>query len=134
MNGAGVAWRARALVGCRFRPGGRDPATGLDCVGLVLAATDGLCPPLRVPAAYRPRRTDWSAFEKAARACGLVQTDTAAPGDIVLVRTGPNQPHLLIQLEAGATVHAHAGLRRVVLQPAPLPWPVLRRWAIEGVR
>ena len=129
-----VARQARKLIGCRFRPGGRDPATGLDCVGLVLAATDGHCPPLRVPAAYRARRTDWSLFDAAARASGLVRTGRAAPGDIVLVRTGPNQPHLLIQLEAGETVHAHAGLRRVVLQSAPLPWPVRRRWTIEGVR
>jgi hypothetical protein len=30
------AERARAHVGTRFRPQGRDPRFGLDCVGLIL--------------------------------------------------------------------------------------------------
>lgn len=38
MSGAAIAAAARALVGVPFRLQGRDPALGLDCVGLVGAA------------------------------------------------------------------------------------------------
>ena len=37
-SGAAIAAAARALVGVPFRLQGRDPALGLDCVGLVGAA------------------------------------------------------------------------------------------------
>ena len=37
-QGDSLAGAAEALIGCPFRLHGRDPAGGLDCVGLVAAA------------------------------------------------------------------------------------------------
>jgi cell wall-associated NlpC family hydrolase len=37
-NCPGLATAAETLVGSRFRLHGRDPETGLDCVGVVAAA------------------------------------------------------------------------------------------------
>lgn len=50
------------------------------------------------------------------------------PGDVLLVRPGPAQVHLLVCARDGRFVHAHAGLRRVVAMPGPHGWPVLRHW------
>jgi cell wall-associated NlpC family hydrolase len=55
-----------------------------------------------------------------------------APGDVLLVRPGPAQHHLVIAAAAGGFVHAHAGLGRVVLTPAPLDWPIDRHWRLTA--
>ena len=52
----------------------------------------------------------------------------AVPGDLILARPGPAQHHLLVASGPDRFIHAHAGLRRVVAMPGPLPWPVLHRW------
>jgi uncharacterized protein YfaT (DUF1175 family) len=51
----------------------------------------------------------------------------ARPGDLVLVRAGVAQFHLMIATHGGH-VHAHAGLGLVVEMPGVSPWPVLGRW------
>jgi hypothetical protein len=56
--GARLAAAADDLVGCRFRLRGRDPATGLDCVGVAavaLARCGGLAV---VPQDYQMRNDD----------------------------------------------------------------------------
>jgi hypothetical protein len=53
-------------------------------------------------------------------------------GDILLVRPGAGQHHLLIAIEGERFVHAHAGLRRVVAQPGPLPWATEGRWRLQN--
>ena len=51
-------------------------------------------------------------------------------GDVLLLDVGPSQLHLAIVGVDGGIVHAHAGLRRVVLTPYPLPWPIVRHWRL----
>ena len=48
-------------------------------------------------------------------------------GDLVLLKSGPAQCHLVIMTEAGF-VHADAGVGRVVETPGPLPSPVIAIW------
>jgi hypothetical protein len=126
--GERAAQAAEALVGTRFRLMGRDPASGLDCVGLVAAA-------LGVPVAptdYRLRNRDISAALAFAPAAGLVEAVGAIePGDVLLAVSGPAQHHLLVAGTGGGFIHAHAGLRRVVATPGPLPWPVTRHWRLK---
>jgi murein DD-endopeptidase / murein LD-carboxypeptidase len=117
-----VARAAQGLVGARFRLHGRDPATGLDCVGVVACATGAIA-----PTGYGLRGgTVEQAAEAMARA-GLAVVAAAAPGDIVLMRTGPGQLHLGVRTESGL-VHADAGLRRVVERPGAPEWEVLGTW------
>ena len=124
---------AEQMIGCRFRLHGRNPATGLDCIGLVVAALDraGLEAPALPP--YRLRQTRIAQFERLARTVGFAPVDTSAAmrGDLCLAAPGPAQWHLLIATGPDCFVHAHAGLRRVVAQPAPLAWPILRRWRLD---
>jgi murein DD-endopeptidase / murein LD-carboxypeptidase len=115
---------ARALVGAPFRLHGRDPATGLDCVGvaaLVFGVGD-------VPRGYSVRTADGAGVAALIDAAGVrrVRREPVA-GDLVLLKSGPAQCHLAVITQAGF-VHADAGIGRVVETPGPLPWPVISVW------
>lgn len=129
--GAALAVAAERLVGVPFRLHGRDPERGLDCVGLVAAALAATGRVVRAPTGYRLRPGCIDGFLEAAERSGLIDAEgPAAPGDVLLVRAGPAQPHLVVAASWGDFVHAHAGLGRVVLTPPPLGWPVERRWRL----
>lgn len=118
-----VIARARAAVGTRFRLHGRDPADGLDCVGLAAWA-------LRVrklPTGYALRSGDQDAVAMLIAAAGLRRVADPAPGDLLLCQAGPGQLHLAIWSGAGV-IHADAMLRRVVERPGTPPWPALGYW------
>jgi hypothetical protein len=112
---------ARAAVGARFRLHGRDPATGLDCVGLAALAT-GLEPPTGY--ALRAGDTDAALAWLDTR---LTRVADGAAGDVMLLAPGPGQLHLAVRTEHGF-IHADAGLRRVVERPGAPPWPCLATW------
>lgn len=125
-----IAAEALALVDTPFRLRGRDLRTGIDCVGLVLAALDRAGIAVREPPAYQLRGTSRERAEAVLGRDGLVSVETEIPGDLVLVESGPLQLHLMIRARDGH-VHAHAGLGRVVLMPAPAPWPVIGTWRVK---
>ncbi|MGX7951410.1 NlpC/P60 family protein [Tsuneonella sp. HG249] len=131
MTGADLAHAAARLVGAPFRLHGRDPVTGLDCVGVVAAAFAECGRPIAAPRGYGLRNRSIEPWLSLADESGLSEVcGRAKAGDVVLVRPGAGQHHLLVQLAGGRFVHAHAGLRRVVAQPAPLAWPEARRWRL----
>jgi lipoprotein Spr len=122
-----IAARARALVGVRFRPQGRNAETGLDCVGLALLALalD------RAPGGYAMRGGSLAALETALSNWGLRRIRKAEVGDLLVLRAAPEQLHLAITTEAGF-VHAHAGLRRVVETPGQPEWPLVGIWRLRS--
>jgi cell wall-associated NlpC family hydrolase len=122
-----MAARARALVGTPFRPQGRDPRYGLDCVGTAAAAA-GLSGG-EVPRDYPLRGQRLAEIEHELCEFGWrpVPGTKTAPGDVIVCRTGPAQFHLAVALVT-SVVHADAGLRRVVERPWPLPWPIEGVW------
>lgn len=129
---ARFAAAAEGLVGAPFRLHGRDPATGLDCVGLVAEALrrSGRMP--LSPAGYRLRMLDVTPLLHFAAANGLASArPPVAAGDVILVHIAGVQPHLLVAAEGGGLVHAHAGLGRVVRQPGPSPWPAAACWRLD---
>lgn len=131
VDGSALAAAARALVGTRFRLYGRDPTTGLDCVGLFTAAMAAAGRPVAIPACYALRNCDLSQPLSFAAKAGL--GETAGPictGDVLLARMGPAQAHLLVALSANGFVHAHAGLRRIVETPGPFAHPLIRHWRL----
>lgn len=123
--GAAVAAAALAAVGARFRLHGRDPATGLDCVGLVVWALGAGGFKGEAPTGYGLRGGDPAPVLDALLARG----EGEATGDVLLLRTGPGQAHLAVRVEGGV-VHADAGLRRVVMRPGTVAWPVLGCWRL----
>lgn len=131
-DGRALARAAEALAGTRFRLHGRDPATGLDCIGLLAAALAAIGRAAPLPTGYALRSHRLPALDGIAAACGLAEAQGALrPGDVMMLRVGPCQHHLAIAARGGGLVHAHAGLRRVVVMPGPPGWPVLRRWRLR---
>ena len=125
MPGKRVVARARALIGIRFALHGRDVATGIDCVGLILIA----CPVIvRSPVGYALRGGSAGGFaamfvdNRLTRRRGNVRA-----GDILLLQPSPAQFHLGIWSGEGL-IHADAILRRVVETPGSLMWPLVSAW------
>jgi lipoprotein Spr len=115
--------RARALIGVRFRPQGRSPETGLDCIGLVAAA-------MGVPDVPRDYALRGASSERLAAgliAAGLRPVAPARPGDVLAMTAGPGQLHIGI-VSDGGLIHGDASLRRIVERPGPVPWPILGAW------
>ena len=127
--GARVAAAALELVGTPFRLHGREPARGLDCLGLAEVALRRAGLEATAPRGYRLRAAAIDTALGALARCDLAPAGPPVmPGDLLLVRPGPAQHHLLVAVARDRFVHAHAGLGRVVAMPGPLAWPVLRQW------
>lgn len=129
MSGPGLAIAAEALVGVPFRLHGRDPASGLDCIGVFAAAMAGMGRPVAVPNGYTMRLRDIAAFRPLATGFGFAETGgDILPGDVLMFAVGPVQFHLGIAAAGGHFIHAHAGLRRVVIGPADADWQPAGHW------
>ena len=128
---AAFAKAARSLVGTPFRLRGRNPASGVDCIGLVAVSLER-CGSARFPLPrYELRNTDIHGLLRLLPEAGFgPASDKIAAGDLLLTRPGPAQHHLAIATGKGSFIHAHAGLGRVVETPAPLPWPVAGHWRL----
>jgi hypothetical protein len=134
VTGARVAEAAAALIGCPFRLHGRDPATGLDCVGLVMAALAATGAQPVAPHGYRLCNLSVDGWLPFAERSGL----TASPGpvrigEVLLIALGHCQHHLVIMANQADVIHAHAGLRRVVRQPLEPTWRICAKWSAAPV-
>ena len=117
------AGRARALIGTRFRPQGRSPQFGLDCVGLVICSFD--LPAHSIRCDYRLRgdhkgellREMGKWFRRIARS-------QSRAGDALLMQVASDQVHLGVVTPCG---FLHADLRRgkVVESPGRPEWPIV---------
>ena len=128
MTAQEVTERARALVGCKFRPQGRHAALGLDCVGLVLAAYGIAATSFRRD--YRLRGDHLRELEREI-AVYFARSRMRGAGELMLCSVAPDQLHLAISCGA-SFVHADAGLGRIVETPDAPPWPVLARYRLRA--
>lgn len=133
-RGALLAEAAQGVVGSRFRLHGRDPATGLDCIGVLAAALAATGQKATFPTGYSIRTGRFDDLAALAEAHGFAPaTGIVLAGDVLFVRPGPAQMHLLIAaVDPGHFVEAHAGLGRVILRPGPLIDQVLQRWRLQA--
>ena len=115
--------RARALVGTRFRPQGRDPQAGLDCVGLVLVtygiAVDAVRRNYRLSGDHRAEIE-----RELARFFDRSHQNGPCRDELMLLAVSAGQLHLGIRTDLGF-VHADARVGRVVETPGLPRWPVL---------
>ena len=126
------ATEAERLAGSPFRLHGRDPRTGLDCVGLAMIALRRAGGSVDAPSDYALRNRKLHGHLSSASRTGFdrVEGETLR-GDLLMLRPGPSQHHLVIALGEKRFVHAHAGLRRVVLQTGLASWPLLQHWRLS---
>ena len=134
MSGAELAAAAETLVGCRFRLHGRDPATGLDCIG-VFAATLALTGrSAAIPSGYRLRTAHFEPLATLADQLGFAPASgPAQAGDVMFTRPGPGQLHLIIAgSDSDRFIEANAGLGRVVSTVGPVSDPILYHWRLRS--
>ena len=98
-----VVMRALGLVGVRYRYGGNQPETGLDCSGLVRWAYR------EVPGVELPRASTAMYAMKWPR----IETAALAPGDLVFFHIGRHVSHVGIYVADGRFVHAPSRGRMV---------------------
>ncbi|WP_144095820.1 NlpC/P60 family protein [Croceicoccus sediminis] len=129
MTDPAAATAALELVGAPFRLRGRDPATGLDCLGVVVHVLGRIGGNACIAKAYGLRNSDIKGLLEDAEASGLVPTrGRAAPGTVVLFDLGAGQHHLAIAAGNECFVHAHAGLRKVVYGKIDPSWKTVATW------
>ena len=128
---SGAAWAAaRDLVGTRFRLQGRDPATGLDCIGVITAAYAAAGVRLAAIEDYPLRGVP---VERALAVLANLPVERVEgigrAGDFGLYLLPAGQLHFAM-IGADRLVHADAALRRVVEAPLDrLPVPT-GRWGV----
>ena len=131
MKRARLARAAQQLVGTHFRLHGRDPQTGLDCIGLLAAAMARAGQPIAVPTGYPLRLRDLAQWLPLPADLGFALAEPPyQSGDVVMVQPGPAQFHLAIADPALGWIHAHAGLRRVVRDAALPTGTPLHHWRL----
>lgn len=130
---SGLGEAAANFVGCRFRLHGRDPATGLDCVGLVFVSLAAVGRKAVAPTGYGLRNLSidkWMAF---AGFSGLEPVFGPAKSDeVLLVELGYGQHHLMISFGTDEVIHAHAGLGRVVRHRREATNNICARWRLPS--
>lgn len=115
MSGIALARSAESLIGAPFRLHGRDPRTGIDCIGLFTAALERIGRSHTLPSGYTLRLRGIEAWLPEPASCGCEPaSDPVRPGDVVLSHLIPAQFHLAIAATDGGWIHAHAGIGRVV--------------------
>jgi len=134
MTAEDLASAAQKLLGCRYRLHGREPRTGIDCLGVLACAMTEAGREPRLPSHYRMRAMlKPDVASRTAQSCGLVAASgSIRRGDVILTTPGPGQQHLLIAIGDGAFVHAHAGLRQVISGPLRAHWPILGHWRLDS--
>ena len=128
--GERLAEAALGLVGTPFRLHGRAPASGLDCVGVIVAALRAAGHECELPTGYRLRTGEWPSADDWALRHGFGPvTRPCTAGDILMLKPGPGQLHLaIVSPDPARVVEAHASLRKVVLGPLPLLSTIHRHW------
>lgn len=131
LSAANLAKAAAELVGTPFRLHGRDARHGLDCIGVLSASLASCGAQAQLPNGYRMRMTAPDSLLPHPEQLGFVlATPPFHAGDVVMQRTGPAQYHIAIKVGGEHWVHAHAGLRRVVLSPSLGEQPIVHHWRV----
>lgn len=134
-RGEKLALAAAHFIGVRFRLNGRDPESGLDCIGLLACSLKAIGETPAVPEGYSLRNSDLHRWIACAKASGFIRASgSVQAGDVLLTRPGPGQHHVLIAANKSEVIHAHAGLRRVVRQAFPPIGTIQAHWRLRQSR
>lgn len=110
---------AEACVGVKYKHQGRNPAIGLDCLGLAIyCAKEAGYTQIPDDRTYNPRVTSHDLRGTLNSYCRKKPRSCIMPGDLVLLRTGmePVARHLGV-FTGDFVIHATIRHRRVVKEP-----------------
>lgn len=134
-RGDQLARAAARYIGVRFRLNGRDPETGLDCIGLLACSLEAIGEAPAVPEGYALRNSEIQRWIGCAKQSGFVRASGSfQAGDVLVTKPGPGQHHLVIAANNCEVIHAHAGLRRVVRQSFPPIGTIQAHWRLHQPR
>lgn len=132
-KGEQLALAARSFIGAPFRLYGRDPDTGLDCVGLLVVSLNSIGIRADPPSGYRLRNSAIDRWLGHLHSAELIKNSAPIQaGDVLLVYPGPRQYHFMIADGSSQAIHAHAGLRRVVRQPILAGLNLVTLWRLAS--
>lgn len=135
-KGEQIAAAAEAMVGTPFRHQGRNPRSGVDCVGVVLCSVWSAGCELPDCFGYGPLpKADMLLAELGKRA-RRVHRDDAQPGDVLVFAYKPELPmHFAVLVGAEHIVHAHGSTGRVIKHRLTNAWNnrLHSIWRAEGV-
>lgn len=129
-----IIQRAVGQIGVPFRLHGREPGVGLDCVGLAAYALWGQQELKSLPSGYSLRGYHMAQLEaelKSRQIFRCAPHTTFIGGDLAIFEPAARQLHLGIYIGGhlgAAFVHAHAGLRRIVMTPEIGAWKLADHW------
>lgn len=134
-RGDSLALAALRLVGTPFRLHGRAPESGLDCIGVIVAALRADGRECELPTGYRLRTGEWPSADDWAQRHGFApMSGPFLAGDVLMTKPGPAQLHLaIVSPDPAHVVEAHASLRKVVLGPLPPLHTITRHWRFGAV-
>lgn len=119
---------SRACLGSRFRIQGRDPATGLDCIGLALVALKAAGSEPDAPRDYSLSGKGLAErLEAGLQTAGCAPVASVRPGDLIIFEPAPGQAHLAVASTQGV-IHAHLGIGRIVEGPPDPAWVRRSTW------
>ncbi|BDI59641.1 NlpC/P60 family protein [Qipengyuania nanhaisediminis] len=134
-EGARLAQAAAQFIGIPFRLHGRCAVSGLDCVGLVEASLRAIGRTPVPPRGYQLRNRDCVRWFGCARQSGFVHASGEwRAGDLLVFSPSPAQLHLAIAEQSDTIIHAHAGLKRVVREPAGRAMALMSHWRLDRLR
>ncbi len=127
-----LAEAAASFVGAPFRLHGRDPASGIDCIGLLGCSLRKAGVNHQLPIGYKLRNESADPWLVCASLSGLSEIcDTIKAGDVLLVSPSPGQFHIMIAEHSASFIHAHIGFQRVIREPAPASISLIKHWRLE---
>lgn len=111
---------ARQYLGVKWKHQGRNPESGLDCLGLIVQVAKDLGMNPHDPVDYTKAPDGKRLMAELNTQLTLVINYQV--GDILLMRMGTNPQHLAIVTETGGIIHSYANIRKVVEHPLDDEW------------
>lgn len=132
---AEVVGAAREMLGARFLHQGRDPQTGIDCVGFLVVLANRLgYPDVNDVEGYRRTPSAEVIRQTLRQSCDEIPVSEVRDGDIFLMRMGGIKPrHVALALtdRGGEPCIIHASASGVKVQPLT-DYPA--SWFVAGFR
>ena len=134
-KGEQIAAAAEAMVGTPFRHQGRNPRSGVDCVGVVLCSVWSAGLDITDCIGYGPLPKSDVLLEELGKRARRVHRDDAQPGDVLIFQYKADLPiHFAVLVGSEHMVHAHSSTGKVVKHRLTNAWAARLHsiWRAEG--
>lgn len=134
ITGIDIVFEARKHIGVPFRHQGRNPRTGLDCIGLAVRVLSDLGIPISDITSYERDPNPTMMGQAIEPYLSAVDPHEITPGCILWMRFLKEPMHIAIVTDMGM-IHAYGTIGRVVEHSIDSKWKkrIHRAYRINGV-